>query len=194
MRDVDVAHLNEAFPQYPITIKDKGWIDRVWYCPRRFQKSKFYGEYPATFLNRALALFPLAENILHCPSGAIQGVPGITVDKVKDAARCPQVVADACALPFQDSSFDLTLSDPPYSDHDAERYGTGHFPLRKAMREFHRVLKPHGHLGLLHVMIPSFSKEVWNCVATIGVLTGTNARARVFTIFECLKDVHRVKD
>ena len=115
------------------------------------------------------------------------GVPGITVDKVRDAVRCPQVVADARALPFQNNSFDLILSDPPYSDKDAENYGTGHFPFRKAMREFHRVLRPNGHLALLHVMTPSFSTKVWKWVGMIGVLTGTNSRMRVLSIFECLK-------
>jgi SAM-dependent methyltransferase len=146
-----------------------------------------------SFLKRALALFPDARDILHCPSGSIHGVPGITVDKVRDGVRCPQVRADASALPFADSSFDLILSDPPYSDLDAQKYGTGHFPLRKAMREFHRVLRPHGHLGLLHLMFPSFSNKVWKCVATIGVLTGTNARVRVFSIFECLKEAPGMK-
>jgi SAM-dependent methyltransferase len=182
----NVAHLNAEFPQYPITVEDKGWVYGVWYCGRSFQKAKLYGQYPATFLKRAL--FPGAIEILHCPSGTIEGVRGITVDKVRDAVRRPQIVADACALPFQDGSFDLVLSDPPYSDGDAEHYGTGHFPVRKAMREFHRVLQPHGHLALLHVMTPAFSTNLWKWVGMIGVLTGTNSRMRVLSIFECLKD------
>jgi SAM-dependent methyltransferase len=184
----NVAHLNAEFPKYPITVKDKGWVYGVWYCGRSFQKTKLYGQYPATFLKRALALFPGAEDILHCPSGTVQGVRGITVDMVRDAVRCPQVVANACALPFVDDSFDLVLSDPPYSDKDAGNYGTGHFPIRKAMQEFHRVLRPQGHLGLLHIMTPAFSTKVWKWVGTIGVVTGTNSRMRVFSIFECLKE------
>ena len=168
-------------------MNDKGWIRGRWYCPHSFQKNKLYGQYPTTFLKRALALFPDAE-VLHCPSGTVQGVRGITVDKVGDGVRCPQIIADACALPFQDDSFDLTLSDPPYSDEDTKNYGTGHFPIRKAMQEFHRVLRPHGHLGLLHVMIPAFSAKFWKLVGTIGVVTGTNCRMRLFSIFECLKD------
>jgi SAM-dependent methyltransferase len=183
----NVAHLNATFPQYPITVMDKGWIYGVWYCSRCFQKNKLYGQYPTTFLKRALALFPGAKNILHCPSGTVQTAVGITVDMVKDAVRCPQVVADACALPFSSKSFDLVLSDPPYSDLDAENYGTGHFPLRKAMQEFHRVLRPHGHLALLDVMTPAFSTKVWKWVGMIGVVTGTNSRMRVLSIFERLK-------
>jgi len=184
----NVAHLNAEFPQYPITVKDKGWVYGVWYCGRSFQKAKLYGQYPATFLKRALALFPGEIDILHCPSGTIEGVPGVTVDKVQDAVRRPQIVADACALPFQADSFDLVLSDPPYSDEDAEHYGTGDFPLRKAMMEFHRVLRPHGHLALLHVMTPAFSTKLWKWVGMIGVVTGTNSRMRLLSIFECLKD------
>jgi SAM-dependent methyltransferase len=110
------------------------------------------------------------------------------VDKIRDAVRCPQIVAEACALPFQDDSFDLVLSDPPYSDKDAKNYGTGHFPLRKAMQEFRRVLRPNGHLALLHVMTPAFSIKLWKWVGTIGVVTGTNSRMRVLSIFERLED------
>ena len=55
------------------------------------------------------------------------------------------------------------------------------------MQEFHRVLRPHGHLALLLVMAPSFSTKVWKWVGMIGVLTGTNSRMRVLSIFECLK-------
>ena len=69
-----------------------------------------------------------------------------------------------------------------------KKYGTGHFPLRKAMQEFHRVLRPRAHLALLHVMTPAFSTKTWKWVGTIGVITGTNARMRVLSIFECLKD------
>src|ERR1700752_1396276 len=105
-----LAHLNSEFPQYPITVEDKGWVDGVWYCGRSFQKAKLYGQYPSTFLKRALGLFPGAIEILHCPSCTIEGVRGITVDKVRDAVRRPQIVADACSLPFQDNSFDLVLS------------------------------------------------------------------------------------
>ena len=184
----DVAHLNKEFPKYPITVKDKGWVYGVWYCSRSFQKTKLYGQYPTTFLKRALALFPDATDILHCPSGTVHGVRGITVDKIRDAVRCPQIVAEACALPFQDDSFDLFLSDPPYSDKDAKNYGTGHFPLRKAMQEFRRVLRPNGHLALLHVMTPAFSIKLWKWVGTIGVVTGTNSRMRVLSIFERLED------
>jgi hypothetical protein len=184
----NVPNLNAEFPKYPITVKDKGWVYGVWYCSRSFQKTKLYGHYPTTFLKRALALFPTAKDILHCPSGTVQTAAGITVDMVRDAVRCPKIVADACALPFSAESFNLVLSDPPYSDKDAENYGTGHFPLKKAMQEFHRVLRPHGHLALLHVMTPAFSTKLWKWVGMIGVVTGTNSRMRVLSIFECLKD------
>jgi hypothetical protein len=59
------------------------------------------------------------------------------------------------------------------------------------MQEFHRVIRPHGHLGLLHVMAPAFSTKVWKWVGTIGVVTGTNSWMRVFSIFECLKGATR---
>ena len=52
------------------------------------------------------------------------------------------------------------------------------------MREFHRVLRPHGHLALLHIMTPAFSTKLWKWVGMIGVVTGTNSRMRLLSIFE----------
>ncbi len=184
----NVAHLNAEFPQYPITVEDKGWALRRLVLRPQLRKSQALRPISRNISQTGAGAVPWAIEILHCPSGTIEGVRGITVDKVRDAVRRPQIVADACSLPFQDYSFDLVLSDPPYSDEDAEHYGTGHFPLRKAMREFHRVLRPHGHLALLHVMTPAFSTKLWKWVGMIGVVTGTNSRIRLFSIFECLKE------
>jgi SAM-dependent methyltransferase len=181
----DVAHLNTTFPRYPITVDDKGWVYGVWYCGTAWHKARLYGEYPPTFLKRVLALFPNlpAERILHCPSGTVTG-PGVTVDLVRDDVRCPQIMASAEALPFADESFDLFLSDPPYSDVDAERYGTGHFPIQAAMREAHRVLTPGGVFGILHLWMPSYSCKDWHQRGVIAIVTGWSKRIRAFSIFQ----------
>jgi len=181
----DVAHLNATCPKYPMSVDDKGWVYGVWYCGTAWRKARLYGEYPPTFLKRALALFPNVphDKILHCPSGTVTG-PGITVDKVKDDVRCPQVVASADALPFPDGSFELYLSDPPYSDKDAEHYGTGHFPFHAAMREAHRVLRPGGVLGMLHLWIPSYSRKAWRLRGIIAVVTGWSKRIRAFSLLQ----------
>lgn len=103
---MNVANVNKAFPKYPITVEDKGWVYGVWYCGTSWTRVRLHGQYPPTFLKRALALFPEAEDILHCPSGTIEGM-GITVDLKTCDVRKPMIQADAARLPFNDNSFDL---------------------------------------------------------------------------------------
>lgn len=181
---------NRAFPKYPKLIEDKGWIYGVWYCGA-FYKSKLYGDYPPTFLKRALSLFSNVDNarVLHCPSGSLNGqYGGVTVDLVRDEKRCPQVVASADNLPFDDNSFDLILSDPPYSKVHSKVYGTPNYPLKKSMAEFRRVLAPNGYFGLLHFRYPPFRREDWTMRGMIGVCTGSNRAMRMFVIFQTTKN------
>jgi SAM-dependent methyltransferase len=183
---MNVENYNVTFPKYPKLVEDKGWVYGVWYCGA-FYKSKIYGQYPPTFLKRALSLFPDVhpERILHCPSGSLNGeFPGVTVDLVKDETRHPQIIASADILPFQDGSFDLVLSDPPYSHEHSQRYGTPNYPLKRAMDEFRRILSPGGHLGLLHFRYPPFRREHWSMAGLIGVATGSNRAMRMFVIFK----------
>src|SRR5882757_9136772 len=149
---MNVAALNAAFPKYPVTVSDKGWVYGVWYCGTAWNKVKLHGQYPPSFLKRALALFPDAKHILHCPSGTLTG-PGITIDAIRDTVRCPQIIADASLLPLTDGSMELVLSDPPYTSEDSKKYGMPPFPLIKFIGECHRVLKPGGHLAMLHAYI-----------------------------------------
>src|ERR1700752_4929145 len=107
MSALDVTSVNMAFPKYPITVEDKGWVYGVWYCGTSWDRVRLHGQYPPTFLRRALALFPQAQNVLHCPSGTVQH--GVTVDIMQDEVRRPMIQADAARLPFADSSFDLYL-------------------------------------------------------------------------------------
>jgi SAM-dependent methyltransferase len=180
---MDVEHLNRTFPKYPITVTDKGWVYGVWYCPTAWMKTHFYGQFPLTFLKRVLALFPGAKDILQCPCGTLSG-PGVTVDLVRDAQRNPQIIASAEKLPFKEASFDLYISDPPYSNADSEKYGTPPFKLKKAMDEARRVLRPGGYYALLHTRYPSFKRADWNFIALIGVVTGANRMIRLFSIFQ----------
>jgi SAM-dependent methyltransferase len=186
---ISCDNYNRSFPKYPKLIEDKGWIYGVWYCGA-FYKSKLYGDYPPTFLKRTMSLFPdvIPTRLLHCPSGSINGnCEGMTVDLIRDEKRQPKVVASADHLPFQDNSFDLVLSDPPYSKKDAKRYGTPNYPLKKSMAEFRRVLAPNGYLGLLHFYYPPFRRADWNMRGLIGVCTGSNRKMRMFVIFQSTK-------
>lgn len=181
----DVANLNRCFPKYPPTWDAKGYVYGVWLCNQCWMAKKqvLYGQYPPTFLPRVLAMFPtiLPEAILHCPSGTVKG-PGVTVDKVRDMNRHPQIVASADALPFADGYFDLYLADPPYSDEDAKQYGTGHFPFTGFLKEAYRVLRPGGILGILHLWVPSLSSKQWKIRGLVAVVPGYCKRTRMFTL------------
>lgn len=179
---MNVAALNAAFPKYPVTMQDKGWVYGVWYCGTSWDKVRLHGQYPPTFLKRALALFPDAKDICHCPSGTVTG-PGITIDAIRDEVRCPQIVSDAATLPLPDHSLDLILSDPPYTPADSAKYGCAPFPLQKFMKEARRTLRHGGHLGMLHTYYPSYRRKEWRLVALIAVVTGFQRATRMFSIF-----------
>jgi SAM-dependent methyltransferase len=178
-----IESLNCTFPKYPKTVSDKGWIYGVWYCPTAWMRTHFYGQFPLTFLKRVLALFPNAKDILQCPSGTVTG-PGITVDLIRDEKRNPQIIAPAELLPFADNSFDLYISDPPYSPNDSKKYGTPPFKGKAAMSEARRVLRTGGYYCLLHTRYPSFKRKDWNFVALIAVVTGANRCVRLLSIFQ----------
>lgn len=181
---ISVAHYNAAFPRYPVTVEDKGWIYGVWYCGTGWQRVKLHGQYPRGFLDRALSLFPDAVDILHCPSGTLVGVPGITVDAISDDVRKPDIVADASDLPFDDATFDLVLSDPPYTPKDSKIYGMPRFPERRFLKECHRILRPGGYLAMLHTRYPFYRRQDWDLRALIAVVTGAGRATRMFSILE----------
>ena len=165
MTAISVENWNRTFPKYPVTVEDKGWIYGVWYCGTAWQKVQLHGQYPPGFLKRAMALFPDAKDVLHAPSGSLKSAelpPGhITFDMVRDDVRQPDFEGDCATLPFPDSSFDLVLSDPPYTKDDSKKYGCPPFPLRKFMGETHRILRPRGKMAMLHTYYPSYHRKEW---------------------------------
>lgn len=184
-----VSHLNKAYPKYPITVKDKGWVYGVWYCGTSFVKAEIYGQHPPTYLKRLRALFPGSVDWLHCPSGIIEhgkidGKTVRTVDLVSRRNGCPEIIACASNLPFTDNSFDVVEADPPYSREHEKIYETGKYPRYKSMAEFRRVLRPGGHLCWLDVRYPSYRRRDWNIVGLIGVVTGFERVTRILSIFE----------
>ena len=181
-----VGHWNAAFPKYPPIIHSHGWTYGVWYTGKGFTKNKLHGQYPPTFLKRVLALWPDVpeRRCLHVCSGTVQH--GVRVDLSR--AFGPSVLASAEALPFTDGSFSLVLYDPPYDRKNAAIYGVAPKPPRwtHAMREMTRVLRPGGHLGILHWYYPSYSRKQLGIrlVGLIAVCVGFCSMTRIFSIFE----------
>lgn len=186
--NIDVAHWNATLgKKYPVTVEDKGWVYGVWYCGTVFTKAKLHGQYPPGYLKRVLALFPsvVDNEILHCPSGTVTG-PGVTVDAASDGVRCPQIVASADVLPFDDDLFSLVISDPPYSKEDSAKYGFPPFPMGKFMRECRRILKDDGILAILHTRYPSYRRKEWKLVGLVAVVTGFMRATRILSLFQNL--------
>lgn len=181
-----VTRWNASFAKYPPIVHSHGWTYGVWYTGKGFKKNLIHGQYPPTFLKRALALWPDVpeRRILHVCAGSVQH--GVRVDlnpKFK-----PSVLANAETLPFLDGSFDLVLYDPPYDKKNAEIYGVAPKPPRwpHTMREMTRVLSPQGHIGILHWYYPSYSRKQMNIklVGLIAVVPGFCSATRMFSIFE----------
>ena len=191
---MDVSALNAAMKKYPVSftdengdsIQDKGWAYGVWYCGTSFTKVKLYGQYPPTFLKRALALFPKAKDVLHAPSGQLAALPTghVTLDMYEDDVRKPMFRGDCGDMPFADASFDLVLSDPPYSEEDSRLYGCAKFPEKKFLAECRRVLRPQGYLGFLAYHYPSYSRANWRLRGLFAVVTGFSRRTRMFSVFQ----------
>lgn len=123
----------------------------AWVLPRP-SKSKYLGSFPLHFEERLLDLLRISKTakILH-PFGG-KAKYGIKVDINPETN--PDIIGDAHNLHmFEDSSFDLVVLDPPYSDELSARiYGTGKLNFKKYTREAVRVLKEGGYLVMFHVI------------------------------------------
>lgn len=181
-----VAHWNQTFQKFPPIVYSHGWVYGVWYAGKGFTKNVLHGQYPPTFLRRALALWPDVpeRRFLHLCAGSVQH--GVRVDLAPRFR--PSVRANVEVLPFLANSFDAILYDPPYDVENAQIYGVAPRPPRwgVTMNEAVRVLTMGGHLGILHWYYPSYSrrKQGLKLVALIPVVTGFCSPTRVFSIFE----------
>ena len=188
MNDIDLANnVNKAFPKYPMTVYDKGWIYGVWYCGKKFKKAQLYGEYPATFFRRVIAMFPSVkeEKFLHLFSGTMGEDFGLTVDgSDKFNPDVIHILTKDNPLPFKDNIFDVVLADPPYSSEDAKQYGLPYPGPETILKESIRVLKPGGYFLFLHIMYPSYKRKSVSLVGLIAVITGFKSITRLLSIFK----------
>jgi len=168
-------------------IADDGRVVGTWIMGNNYRvASDYYGGYPPTYLRRIKALFPDKKRILHLFSGHVEldQFPGDTVDI--QAGLNPTYVDDAQTLknvPLE--QYDLVLADPPYSNDDAERYGTTMIKRNKVIHSLYG-LYPNAHVVWLDQVLPMYRKDEWDIEAVIGMVKSTNHRFRVITIFRRL--------
>lgn len=165
-------------------------------------KVKYYGAYPAGFLDRARLFLGVTidDAVLHVCSGRVKDYPfaGLgpndkTVDldpKLKpDYVRD---VRDVRGLPARKGGWPAVLADPPYTEDDAAHYAPGAeaFPAPHALlSQCLAAVRPGGRVGFLHYAWPR--PPDWmgkiKCVALLGVVSGYGGRIRAFSVYERVK-------
>jgi hypothetical protein len=183
----------EAFPWPPprvnqeesVWIDNERWISGIWVLGNDYRGSGYYGAYPPNFIRRVMALFPDAKNVLHLFSGSLPPGPYTRFDIKGPNA---DVIGDAHELSkhFGAASFDLILADPPYTDEDANHYGTPMIQRNKVLAECAVILQPGGFVVWLDQMLPMFRKRTLHLCGAIGIVRSTNHRFRVAAVFKRL--------
>lgn len=209
---------NLAFAHYPashlrvVAEQGKPVVYGTWVLGNDYRtRSPFYGSYPRGYLARVMALFPDARregisDVLHVFAGSLpQSDEYVTLDLKKDEIRDPDFlgsVYDVGAIfGHRDGgaarTFSLVIADPPYSEADAEKYGTPMVDRRRALRALAQVVEPGGHVVWLDTVWPMHRKVEWRTAGRIAVREekfrvagditvwrSTNHRLRAITIFE----------
>lgn len=175
-------------------------IADTWILAR--SKVRYYGAYPAGFLSRARALLGVTidQPVLHLCSGMVRDYPfdgvgdnDITVDL--DPSLEPDYIHDVRVSLSRDVTSPLgqghvpiaaILSDPPYTEADADHYTVGRDVLPTPGDILQRgleLLTPGQRLGLLHYVWPK-PPEGFKNIAVVTVLVGFNNRARLYSVYE----------
>ncbi len=169
---------NDRFPDRPPLVATERWLYGVWIVGNNYRGSGYYGAYPPGYLDRVMSLFPdvRPNRILHLFSGSLgPEVPGVRLDIRPEA----DIQGDAHELSrLAPGPWELIVADPPYSQADAERYGTTMVNRRKVIAECAKVMAPGGHLVWLDTVLPMYRKDELKLVGTIGVVGSTNHRIR----------------
>lgn len=177
----DRADLYEAaFPKYPKLLADKGWLLGVWNIGNNYKGSGYHGAYPPSYLKRIMALFPDAKRVLHLFSGSLPPGDYVRFDRRTDLPNGVDVVGEAEDLSkhFDPGSFDVILADPPYTEADAQKYGTCLCNRNKVVAECAKVLAPGGWLLWMDQVLPMYRKAEWERCIEIAISRSTNHRVR----------------
>lgn len=179
-----------------LPLEDRPDLTDLWILAR--PKVKYYGSFPAGFLQRARDLLgvDLEQAVLHVCGGEIRQYPfrGLgpndkTLDL--DPDRNPDFLQDARdPLPYNGDLFwDAILIDRPYTPEDAEKYAPGRDalpPINALLKDALRVVKPLGKVGVFDYIGPRPPKHNVRFVAAVGVWCGFDNRIRIYTVFERL--------
>ncbi len=177
---------NCSYPTRPPLIVHGNWLYGCWMIGNDYKnKSKFYGAYPASYLQRLESMFGSFDNykILHLFSGSLPKSDNyIRFDMVQDA----DVQGDAEELSqyFKENTFDIILADPPYTFEDAEKYTTPMVNRKKVLSECSKILKPGGYLVWLDCSLPMHKKQELLMRGFISLVRSTQHRFRLVAFFK----------
>ena len=179
-----VEFYNKAFPDYPNMWYSNNWILGVWNIGNNYKGSGYHGAYPPGYLKRMDSMFPDCRRKLHLFSGSLcRPVTGIMFDK--DPKLNPDVVGDAHKLSnyFNENTFDIIFSDPPYSQEDALKYGNPLVNRNAVVKECYHILEPGGFLCWMDMILPMYNRSMFRRVGEISISRSTNHRVRCVFIF-----------
>jgi hypothetical protein len=167
---------------------ENGWTYGTWFIGNTYQKKyNYYGGYQGNYLRRIAALFPDRKRVLHLFSGMVDMsvIAGDTLDIRQDLNPTYCCNAEQFqGVPL--SEYDLVVADPPYSESDAERYGSCMVNRHKVMAALAAGLPAGAYLAWLDQVYPMFRKSVLKSEAVIGIVGSTNHRFRVLSVFRKL--------
>lgn len=180
---------NQTFPKWKASHLREvdGWVEGMWVLGNNYKGSGYHGSYPPGYLKRIIALFPDAkhESTLQLFSGSLgPDTFGLRFDRREDVN--PDFVGEADQLGsyFLDRRFDLIIADPPYTEEDANKYGTCLISRKKVFQQCRKILNKGGNLVWMDQILPMYRKDEWDLWGLIGLVRSTNHRFRVVSIFE----------
>lgn len=168
-----------AFPRFPAPrVIDGKRIEHLFIMGNCYQTSGYYGAYPHGYLDRVMAMFPDAKDILHVPSGSLPPGPYLRIDIRPEVS--PDIVGDCHDLLalVGERRFDLILADPPYSAEDAEHYGRPMVKRNVMLKSCLDVLRHGGWVIWLDQVLPMHRKDEVDWAMAIGMVKSTNHRVR----------------
>jgi len=181
----DRARLYEtAFPTYPPVVASHGWLYGTWILGNNYKGSGYYGAYPPGYLKRVTSMFPEAKRVLHLFSGSLPPGDYVRFDCREELAPDALGQAHDLAAHFKVAEFDLVLADPPYSNEDADRYGSPMINRNKVMDQCAIIVRPGGNLVWLDQVLPMYRKSTWLYWGAIGIVRSTNHRFRIANFFQ----------